>query len=283
MATYAPYLFNLKKLKDNPSVDNGIFICPSLIGVPENDYKNIGDVYMTNKNQLYGVYKFVRDDVKSKEESLITLNDLIDNLPVNSIKVDINMSPMISPNVSNTEYDKNNNTYTCKCFWERCVIKHNDIPVKSCNITCVAISNSVYNYDVAWGNDYDYGNHEVDKADLTAGMDNSGDIYVKTSITKNNDNDEYTLFTSIKQTPWNDNGLLKSYIYIIVYFTVNKGDGDKTELNTQQNKLLHNVGPSATAKYVRYDGMVKFTYKYKLDKNKKIYTGMNIEISYPKS
>lgn len=233
MATYASYLYNLKKLKDNPSVDNGIFICPSLIGVPEKDYRNNGDVYMTNINALYGVSMFVREDVKNKEKSLITLNDLDDDkLPVESNKVDINVRPTTSPNVDNTEYDKNKNTYTCKCFWKGCVIKHNNIPVKSCNITCVAISNSVHNYDVAWGNDYDYGNHEVGKADLTTGMDNSGDIYVKTSITKNNDKDEYTLFTSIKQTPWNYNGLLNSYIYIIVYFTVNKGDGDDTELNT---------------------------------------------------
>lgn len=35
MTGYAKYLFNLKKLKDDPSVDNSIFICPSLIGVPE--------------------------------------------------------------------------------------------------------------------------------------------------------------------------------------------------------------------------------------------------------
>ena len=35
MTTYAEYHYNLKKLKDNPSIDNDIFICPSLIGVPE--------------------------------------------------------------------------------------------------------------------------------------------------------------------------------------------------------------------------------------------------------
>lgn len=272
MATYAPYLYNLKKLKDNPSVDNSIFICPSLIGVPENDYKNNGDVYMTNKKALYGVSMFVRDDaIKNKEESLITLNDLDDDkLPEESNKVDINIRPMISPNV---------NTETGKCFWERCVIKHNDIHVNSCNITCVKISNSVYNYDVAWGNGYNYENHEVGKADLTAGMDNSGDIYVKTSITKNNANDEYTLFTSINQTPWRYTGLSMSYIYITVYFTVNKGDGDETKLNTKQVELLHNVAQSATAEYVRYDGMVKFTYKF--DETNKIYAGNGIEIIYP--
>lgn len=264
MATYAKYLYNLKKLKDNPSVDNGIFICPSLIGVPKNDYKNNGDVYMANRNVLYGVGMFVRDDVKNKEESLITLNDLVDNLPEESNKVDIYMRPMTSPNLSHAD----------ECFLERCVIKHNDIPVKSCNITCVKISNSVYNYDVAWG--YNYENHKVSKGGLTTGNDNSGDIYVKTSITKNNDNDEYTLFTSINQTPWSYTGLSKSYIYITVYFTVNKGDGDETELNTKQIELSHYVAVSARAEYVRYDGRVKFTYKF--DETNKIYAGNNIEI-----
>lgn len=279
MATYEPYLYNLKKLKDDPSVDNSIFICPSLIDVPEKYYKNNGDVYMTNKHALYGVGSFVRKDVYGKEDSLITLNDLDDKqLPEESNKVDINMCPMISPNVSNTEYDKNNNTYTCKCFWERCVIKHNDILVKSCNITCVAISNSVYGSADAWGNGYNCDNHEVGKASLAAG-NGSGYIYVKTSITKNND--EYTLFTSIKQTPWSHNSLSDTQIHITVYFTVDKGDGDETELNTKHVELLHNVAPSATAEYVRYDG--KLIFKYEFDKTKKIFTGMTVDISYPKS
>lgn len=214
MTSYAKHLLNLKKLKDDPSVDNSIFICPSLIDVPKNDYENKGDVYMTNINPLYGVSMFVTEDVKKKEESLITLNDL-DNLPEESNKVDIYMNLGGSPN---TNYvDNNDNTYTAKCINTTCIIKHNDILVKSCNITCVAISNSVHNYDVAWGNDYDYGNHKVGKGSLTTGMDNSGDIYVKTSITKNND--KYTLFTSIKQTPWNYNGLLNSYIYNCIFYS----------------------------------------------------------------
>ena len=43
MTTYAKHLLNLKKLKDDPSVDNSIFICPSLIDVPESYYKNNED------------------------------------------------------------------------------------------------------------------------------------------------------------------------------------------------------------------------------------------------
>ena len=66
MTTYAKHLLNLKKLKDDPSVDNSIFICPSLIDVPKNDYENKGDVYMTNTNALYGVSMFVREDVKKR-------------------------------------------------------------------------------------------------------------------------------------------------------------------------------------------------------------------------
>lgn len=66
MSTYAKHLLNLKKLKDDPSVDNSIFICPSLIDVPKNYYENNGDVYMTNTNALYGVSMFVREDVKKR-------------------------------------------------------------------------------------------------------------------------------------------------------------------------------------------------------------------------
>lgn len=275
MTTYAKYLYNLKKLKDNPSVDNGIFICPSLIDVPENDYKNIGDVYMTNKNQLYGVFMFVKDDVKNKEESLITLNDLIDNLPEESNKVDIKMS--FKERVIAECDDNSDGTYTCKCEEIKCAIEHNNIPVNSCNITCVTISNSVYGGGDAWGNGYNYENHEVAKGSLSAGNDTNGYINVNTSITKNDE--EYTLFTSIKQTPWNYQPMLDTHICITVYFTVNKGDDDETELNTKQTELLHNTDKDTTANNVKYDG--KLIFKYNFDKTKKIFTGMNIEISYP--
>ena len=283
MTTYAEYLYNLKKLKDNPSVDNGIFICPSLIDVPENDYKNIGDVYITNKDKLYGVYMFVRDDViKNKEESLITLNDLVDNLPEesNNNKVDIKMS--FKERVIAECDDNSDGTYTCKCEEIKCAIEHNNIPVNSCYITCVTISNSVYGGGDAWGNGYNYENHEVAKKGLTAGTNENGYIYVNTSITKNdNDNDTYTLYTSIKQTPWSNTTLSGTQIHITVYFTVDKGDGDKKELNTQKTELLHATDPGAHANDVKYDG--KLIFKYKFDETKKIFTGMNIEKSYPNS
>lgn len=280
MASYSEWLLNLKKLKDDSSVNNDIFICPSFIGVPESHYANDGDVYMTNKNALYGVGQFVKSDVKNKEESLITLNDL-DNLPEESNKVDIEMNLGGSPN---TNYvDNNDNTYTAKCINTTCIIKHNDILVKSCYITCVSIS-TVYgegtNAD-SWGNGYNYENHEVGKGSITGG-NNSGYIYVNTSITKNT-NDKYTLSTSIKQTLWSNNGSLSNAktLYITVYFTVVKGDGDETELNTQQTKLLHETAADATAEDVKYDGKLKFSYKFNTKKN--IFTGTNIEISYPKS
>lgn len=277
MTGYAKHILNLKKLKDDPSVDNSIFICPSLIDVPENDYENKGDVYMTNKNALYGVSTFVREDVKNKEESLITLNDL-DNLPEESNKVDIEMNLGGSPNT--TYVDNNDGTYTCKCINTTCIIKHNDIFVKSCYITCVSIS-TIYNGTAdSWGNGYNYGNHEVGKRAITNGNYSGGYIYVNTSITKNT-NDKYILSTSIKQTPWGiTTSLSNATLYITVYFTVVKGDGDKTELNTQQTKLLHATAADATASDVKYDGKLKFSYKFNTEK--KIFTGKNIEISYPK-
>lgn len=280
MTTYAKYLFNIKKLKDDPSVDNSIFICPSLIDVPENDYKNNGDVYMTNINALYGVSMFVKEDVKKKEESLITLNDLVDDLPEESNKVDIHMYFQGGANVDTT-YDNNNKTYTCECINKSCIIEHNDILVKSCNITCVNISNNIYGSGSCWS--YNYENYEVAKASLTAGTNvNDGYIYVNTSITKNdNDNDRYTLYTSIKQTSWSNTTLSSTQIYITVYFTVDKGDGDETELNTKQIGLLHDTSADASANDVKYDG--KLIFKYKFDETKKIFTGMNVEISYPKS
>lgn len=212
MTTYAKYLFNLKKLKDNPSVDNGIFICPSLIDVPENDYKNIGDVYMTNKNELYGVFMFVKDDVKNKEESLITLNDLIDNLPEESNKVDINMSFKGGVNVNCV--DNLDGTYTGKCE-TNCAIEHNNIPVKSCNITCVNILNSMYGSLGGWS--YNYENHEVAKGSLSAGSDTNGYVNVNTSITKNDE--EYTLSTSIEQDSWNYKPMSNTYIYNCIFYS----------------------------------------------------------------
>lgn len=285
--TYAKYLFNLKKLKDDPSVDNGIFICPSLIDVPENDYKNIGDVYMTNKNELYGVYMFVRDDVKNKEESLITLNDLVDNLPEESNKEDIKMS-FKERVFAECVYNSDDGTYTCKCEEIKCAIEHNNIPVNSCNITCVTISNSEYGRGDAWGNGYNYENHKVAKKLLTAGTIEKGYIYVNTSITKN-DNDTYTLYTSIKQTPWSNTTVSGSnatlsgtQIHITVYFTVDKGDGDKKELNTQKTELFHATDPEASAYDVKYDGKLIFKYEF-LNATEKIFTGTNIEKSYPNS
>ena len=278
MTTYAKHILNLKKLKDDPSVDNSIFICPSLIDVPKNDYENKGDVYMTNKNALYGVSTFVREDVKNKEESLITLNDL-DNLPEDNLPEDIEM--YIIGGVDTTYVDNNDGTYTGKCINTRCIIKHNNILVKSCNITYVEISNSQYGGPSGWG--YNYENHKVDKASLTTGVNANGSIYVNTSITENNNykNEyKYTLSTSIKQTPWSNTTLSGTYIYITVYFTVVKGDGDETELNTQQIKLLHSIAENKTANDVKYDGKLKFSYKF--DETKKIFTGNNIETSYPK-
>lgn len=279
MASYSEWLLNLKKLKDDSSVNNDIFICPSFIGVPESYYKNSGDVYMTNKNALYGVGQFVKSDVKNKEESIITLNDL-DNLPEESNKVDIEMN--LGGGVNPGYDDNNDGTYTSKCINTTCIIKHNNISVKSCYITCVSILNVHGGSAGAWGNGYNYENHEVGKGSITSGNNiNSGYIYVATSITKNT-NDKYTLSTSIKQTPWNNTtSLLNKKIYITVYFTVVKGDGDETELNTQQTKLLHETAADATAEDVKYDGKLKFSYKFNTEK--KIFTGTNIEISYPKS
>lgn len=183
----------------------------------------------------------------------------------------------------NTTYVYNNDgTYTGKCINTTCIIKHNDIFVKSCYITCVSIS-TVYGEGTtadSWGNGYNYNNHEVGKGGITSG-NYSGCIYVNTSITKNT-NDRYTLSTSIKQTPWSiTTSLSNATLYITVYFTVVKGDGDETELNTQQTELLHSTGADATASDVKYDGKLKFSYKFNTEK--KIFTGKNIEISYPKS
>ena len=278
IVAYAEHLLNLKKLKDDPSIDNSIFICPSLINVPKNNYENNGDVYMTHINALYGVSNFVKEDVKNKEESLITLNDL-DNLPEESNKVDIDMNLGGSPNI--TYVDNNDGTYTSKCINTTCIIKHNNILVKSCYITCVSISTVNNGTADSWGNGYNYENHEVGKGNITSGnYVNSGYIYVNTSITKNT-NDKYTLSTSIKQTPWSNTGSLSNArLYITVYFTVVKGDGDETELNTQQTKLFHETAVDATAEDVKYDGKLKFSYKFNTEK--KIFTGSIIEISYPK-
>lgn len=70
------------------------------------------------------------------------------------------------------------------------------------------------------------------------------------------------------------------YIYITVYFTVVKGDGDETELNTRQTNLKHEVASGATADDVEYDGKLKFSYRF--SNEKRIFIGNNIEISYPK-
>ena len=181
MTSYAKHLLNLKKLKDDPSVDNSIFICPSLIDVPKNDYENKGDVYMTNINPLYGVSMFVTEDVKNKEESLITLNDL-DNLPEESNKVDIDMNLGGSPYMPCE--DNNDGTYTSKCINTTCIIKHNNITVKSCYITCVSISTIYGGTAGSWGNSYNYENHEVGKSDITTGYITGDDVYVATSIKK---------------------------------------------------------------------------------------------------
>ena len=205
----------------------------------------------------------------------------MDNLPEESNKVDIDMNLGGSPYMPCE--DNNDGTYTAKCINTTCMIKHNDIFVKSCYITCVSIS-TVYGEGTtadSWGNGYNYENHEVGKGSITGG-NNSGYIYVNTSITKNT-NDKYTLSTSIKQTLWSNTGSLSNAktLYITVYFTVVKGDGDETELNTQQTKLLHETAADATAEDVKYDGKLKFSYKFNTKKN--IFTGTNIEISYPKS
>lgn len=279
MTTYAEHLLNLKKLKDDPSIDNSIFICPSLINVPKNNYENNGDVYMTNKKALYGVGQFVKSDVKNKEESLITLNDL-DNLPEESNKVDIEITP--NGSVDTNYVDNNDGTYTAKCSSSTTyTIKHNDIPVKSCYITCVSISTIHGGTADSWGKGYNYDNHEVSTGSITTGYITGGNVYVATKITKNTNNN-YTLHTSIKQKPWGSTfiKLSDTNIYITVYFTVDKGDGDETELNTQQTNLMHSVSPDATANDVEYDGKLKFSYKFNTEKN--IFTGSNIEISYPK-
>ena len=238
---------------------------------------------MTNKIALYGVASVVRYDVYGKENTLITLNDLDDDkLPVKSNKVGIEMNLGGSPNT--TYVDNNDGTYTCKCINTTCIIKHNDIFVKSCYITCVSIS-TVYGESTtadSWGNGYNYNNHEVGKGNITTGNVSGGCIYVNTSITKNT-NDRYILSTSIKQTPWSNSNtasLSNKTLYITVYFTVVKGDDDKTELNTQQTELLHVTAADATASEVKYDGKLKFSYKFNTEK--KIFTGSNIEISYPK-
>lgn len=181
MASYSEWLLNLKKLKDDSSVNNDIFICPSFIGVPENHYANDGDVYMTNKNALYGVGQFVKSDVKNKEESLITLNDL-DNLPEESNKVDIYMNLGGSPYMP-CEYN-NDGTYTSKCINTTCIIKHNNITVKSCYITCVSISTIYGGTADSWGNSYNYDNHEVGRGHITTGYVTGDDVYVATSIKK---------------------------------------------------------------------------------------------------